>query len=163
MTEADLLSRIQQLVPGSAAIDQTMTEQVFRGPGAYALILHLATPVPFARRGIAGEALSGWYVYAGSARGSGGMRARLRRHLRPDKPVHWHVDELTNAAVQMAALAVPNGSECEIVDRLLRSNLFTPAVRGFGSSDCKRCMAHLLKPVLADERTGLQVESFVRR
>ena len=37
----------------------------------------------------------GCYVYAGSARGPGGIRARVRRHLRPDKTPHWHIDQVT--------------------------------------------------------------------
>ena len=147
MTEAELLFQVQDLLPGTAKVDQSTNNQIVKAPGAYALLLRLAVPIRFSRSGIAGASLSGWYVYAGSARGSGGIRARLRRHFRQDKTIHWHVDELTNASAQMAALAIPDGSECEIVERLQQSGLFVPALAGFGSSDCRRCMAHLLKPV----------------
>jgi Uri superfamily endonuclease len=37
---------------------------------------------------------AGDYVYLGSARGPGGLRARLRHHLRSDKAIHWHIDYL---------------------------------------------------------------------
>jgi Uri superfamily endonuclease len=143
----DLLSQIGCLVPGGAIVEDGAVETATEVPGAYALVLHLATPVRFSRSGIGRATLSGWYVYAGSAHGGGGIRARLRRHSRRGKPVHWHVDELTNAAVLITAIAVPNGSECDIVDRLLRSGWFEPALQGFGSSDCRHCPAHLLKPV----------------
>lgn len=147
MTEAELLDRIQQMLPRSAKIDQGAIDEIGQLRGAYVLLLHLAVPVRFARRTIAGASLSGWHVYAGSARGSGGVRARLRHHFRRGKRIRWHVDELTNAAAHMAALAIPDGSECDIADRLARSDLFEPALRGFGSSDCRRCAAHLLRPV----------------
>lgn len=147
MTEAELIRLIRHLLPRAATIDDSMLDRIVQAPGAYALLLHLDPPVRFARNGMAATSLAGWHVYAGSARGSGGIRARLRRHFRPDKAIHWHVDELTNAAAQMSALAITDGSECEIVERLLQSGLFEPALAGFGSSDCKHCTAHLLRPV----------------
>lgn len=147
MTEAELFLLVGQLVPADGIIDIGTLEEAVEAPGAYALILHLAVPVRFSRTGMASGSLSGWYVYAGSARGSGGIRARLRHHFRRGKPVHWHVDELTNVTDRIIALAFPQGSECDVVDRLLRSGRFKPAIQGFGSSDCKRCPAHLLRPV----------------
>ncbi|WP_084798436.1 GIY-YIG nuclease family protein [Pleomorphomonas koreensis] len=143
---ADLLPAIQRLLPGSERVAEDAPDTAFGGPGAYLLLLHLADPVRFARHGRAAS-LAGWFVYAGSARGGGGVRARLGRHFRRSKPVHWHVDELTVAADRMAALVLPHGSECDIVDRLLRSGRFEPAFPRFGSSDCRRCPAHLLKPM----------------
>ncbi|WP_084384775.1 DUF123 domain-containing protein [Novosphingobium naphthalenivorans] len=138
---------IRQHVPGCAEVHAETGEGLVYSPGAYVLVIEPAEPVTFARKGIAATPLSGWLVYAGSARGGGGIGARLRRHFRKDKKVHWHVDELTNAAACMAALAIPGGSECEIVDRLLASGLFETALAGFGSSDCRHCEAHLLRLV----------------
>lgn len=143
----DVLMAIRQHVPGCAEVHAETGEGLVVSPGAYVLVIEPAEPVTFARKGIAATPLSGWLVYAGSARGGGGIGARLRRHFRKDKKVHWHVDELTNAAARMAALAIPGGSECEIVDRLLASGLFETALAGFGSSDCRHCEAHLLRPV----------------
>lgn len=143
----DVLMAIRQHVPGCAEVHAETGEGLVDSPGAYVLVIEPAEPVTFARKGIAATPLSGWLVYAGSARGGGGIGARLRRHFRKDKKVHWHVDELTNAAARMAALAIPGGSECEIVDRLLASGLFETALAGFGSSDCRHCEAHLLRPV----------------
>lgn len=147
MTEAELLMLAGQWLPRSSPVGRDMLAQASPAPGAYALLIYLAEPVPFARKGLGSASLAGWHVYAGSARGGGGIRARLQRHFRSGKPVHWHVDELTNAAARIAALAIPGGSECDIVARLLQSGRFTPALPGFGSSDCKICTAHLLRLV----------------
>ena len=57
-------------------------------PGTYALILQCDSKVS-AQIGHWGqiEILPGYYLYAGSAFGPGGMRARASRHLRTDKPM----------------------------------------------------------------------------
>jgi len=36
----------------------------------------------------------GFYVYVGSALGSGGVRGRVRHHLEPSSRPHWHIDHL---------------------------------------------------------------------
>jgi Uri superfamily endonuclease len=41
---------------------------------------------------------AGHYFYAGSARGAGGLRARVGRHLRGGGVSHWHIDHLRAAA-----------------------------------------------------------------
>jgi len=38
----------------------------------------------------------GYYVYVGSA--LGGLASRLRRHLRSEKRLHWHIDYLLRQA-----------------------------------------------------------------
>ncbi|MCP5395844.1 MAG: GIY-YIG nuclease family protein [Sphingomonadaceae bacterium] len=107
-------------------------------------MLKLVEPVAFTRGKLAATLPPGTYIYAGSANGPGGMRARLRRHFRKDKALRWHVDELSVRASSMAALAIEGGSECAIVEALLASGRFTIPLPGFGSSDCKACAAHLL-------------------
>jgi Uri superfamily endonuclease len=86
----------------------------------------------------------GWYAYVGSAYGPGGIAARLRRHFRADKRLHWHVDSLTLAASALTALFQPGGRECAIGERLRQSGHFTHVLEGFGSSDCASCPSHLL-------------------
>jgi Uri superfamily endonuclease len=143
----DLARDIERPAPGAAPIDGAAVESMAPARGAYVLVMRLAAPVSFARRNIAPATLSGSLVYVGSARGSGGIRARLLHHFRQGKLVHWHVDELTNVAAQITALALVDDSECAIVERLVLSGRFAPALAGFGSSDCTRCVAHLLVPV----------------
>ncbi len=89
--------------------------------------------------------VAGRYVYAGSARGPGGIRARVGRHLRRGKRPHWHVDHLTEAAAGLQAIAVPGGDECALIDTLLAAGGCEVALAGFGSTDCRTCPGHLLR------------------
>ena len=117
--------------------------------GAYVLALELAHPVRLNFAKFTGCTLKpGWYIYLGSARGTGGLRARLRRHFLKTKKMHWHVDRLTVAATKSEAFAVCGGDECELVAALLDRPEFALAIPGFGSTDCKRCSSHLLQLAL---------------
>lgn len=113
--------------------------------GAYALLCHLAAPLTFPWRKQAAHLDIGWYVYAGSAYGAGGIKARVGHHLRRGKRPHWHIDHLTNQAAAIKVIARIGGSECEIVGRLIGSGQFHAPIAGFGSSDCRHCPAHLLR------------------
>jgi Uri superfamily endonuclease len=117
-------------------------EDAWTLPGAYVLIIELAesieVPLPGKRRT---TLQAGRYLYCGSAKGSGGIRARLSRHMRPGKAIHWHVDLLTDAGRVTGAWILPGRDECELVEGL--SHLPAP-IRGFGSTDCPRCWSHLL-------------------
>ncbi len=65
-------------------------------PGAYVLLIGLARPLELPIARLSRPTLApGNYVYCGSARGPGGLAARVGRHLRQDKRPHWHVDHLT--------------------------------------------------------------------
>lgn len=115
-------------------------------PGAYLILLRLDRPfavdIPRLDRHILPP---GWYAYAGSARGSGGLRARIGRHLKTGKPVHWHIDRLTPAAAAIVALAYPAGEECALISALLSRGGFAVPIPGFGASDCRACVSHLLR------------------
>ncbi|MEF3366356.1 GIY-YIG nuclease family protein [Methylocystis sp. 9N] len=108
--------------------------------GAYALWLRLDGPVDVRAGKRQGVLPAGDYLYSGSARGSGGLRARLARHMRRDKRLHWHIDQLTAAATILGAFVEEGGDECALNAAL--EGLPIP-LRGFGSSDCPRCAAHL--------------------
>jgi len=109
-------------------------------PGAYALWLRLASPLAVRARKREGVLPAGDYLYCGSARGPGGLRARLARHMRPQKRPHWHIDQLTAVANVLGAFVHEDGDECALNAAL--AHLPIP-VAGFGSSDCRRCAAHL--------------------
>ncbi len=116
--------------------------------GAYLLALRLPAEQELDGPARGAKVLApGWYLYAGSAWGGGGIPARLERHFRREKKPHWHIDRLTLQAADMSALAVPGGGECDLVAKLLSSRRFKIAVAGFGSSDCRRCESHLLEAV----------------
>lgn len=113
--------------------------------GSYALLIRLTRRLRD-EIGALGkiELPAGDYLYLGSAYGPGGLRARLRRHLRAEKRRHWHVDYLTGSGEIIEIVAVPGGRECDLVARLLACRGVSIPVAGFGSSDCRRCRAHLL-------------------
>lgn len=122
---------------------------LYDSKGAYVLLIELDehTPITLPRRDEISLSAS-TYLYVGSANGPGGIRARLMRHFKKHKKIHWHVDQLTTRAVQVSALAVPTGNECILGETLIGSGRFDTAISGFGSSDCHTCASHLLQPTL---------------
>jgi len=89
----------------------------------------------------------GWYVYAGSA--LRGLRARVERHRRQAKRIHWHIDYLLAcpAAQLVQCLIFPsaNRMECRLNRHVLGLDGAVVAARGFGSTDCTEgCPAHLV-------------------
>ena len=113
--------------------------------GAYLLIFGLEASAPLPKRFEGLHLPAGRYVYAGSAYGPGGIRARCRRHLRRDKPRRWHVDWLTQAASEILIHAFREGDECALIRRLSKLAGIRFPVPGFGSSDCHTCRSHLLQ------------------
>jgi len=112
-------------------------------PGAVALPPRLVTPERARLNG--GFLDGGWLVYAGSARGPGGLQARISRHLRADKPRRWHVDWLTSApGAKVWACPVPGGDECALLEVAHGLPGAWVPVPHFGSSDCATCPAHLV-------------------
>ena len=112
--------------------------------GSYLLLIRLPTAL-FVDRPAPLRLDAGWYIYAGSARGPGGVRARVKRHFDTNKSVRWHVDQLTNAADRVFAAAFFDLGECDLVRGLTAQEGLSFPHPGFGSSDCKSCEAHLLR------------------
>lgn len=85
---------------------------------------------------------TGYYAYVGSAQN--GLAHRLRRHVRPIKPLRWHIDYLRAQAELTAIHAAAAGAEweCRLAAMLRRIPGAEIPVSGFGSSDC-RCISHL--------------------
>jgi len=81
----------------------------------------------------------GFYGYVGSARS--GMKSRLHRHLKDEKPLHWHIDYLLQCSQIEIILygQCTADRECALAHEL---SLTFHSVPGFGSTDC-RCMSHL--------------------
>ncbi len=89
----------------------------------------------------------GHYLYAGSARGAGGLRARLGRHLRGGSVLHWHIDYLRAVAEVHGVLytVTDRALECEWSQALAQLPYARIPVPHFGSSDCRSgCRAHLI-------------------
>jgi Uri superfamily endonuclease len=116
-------------------------------PGTYALVLTLTR-----RRRIVigrlGPALlpAGHYVYVGSARGPGGLAARLAHHARRAERPHWHIDHLRRIArlVEVWTSTAAGDSEHDWAARLAAADGSELPVRRFGASDC-RCPTHLVR------------------
>ena len=115
-----------------------------RQPGSYVLILRSRrrAVVQVGRWGQL-ELAAGWYLYVGSALGPGGLRARVARHARATKRVHWHIDHVTPWAEPSAAWYCVNRRRLE--HRWAGAVSGLPGIQevpGFGCSDCS-CAAHL--------------------
>jgi len=83
----------------------------------------------------------GVYVYVGSALNS--LEGRIRRHLRKNKKMHWHVDYLldnsSSGIIDVFYNADGVKRECELAKEI---SINGEEIEGFGCSDCK-CQAHL--------------------
>jgi Uri superfamily endonuclease len=82
---------------------------------------------------------AGRYVYTGSAKHH--IDARIARHLRQEKTLHWHIDYLLAApGVRVVDALRSRRGECAL-NRAVRGRI---PVAGFGASDCTAgCGAHL--------------------
>ncbi|MDO9088070.1 MAG: GIY-YIG nuclease family protein [Anaerolineaceae bacterium] len=120
--------------------------QIPKEKGSYCLVFSLETQL-FVQIGKLGciQFEPGNYFYLGSAKGPGGLRARVKRHLRLEKKKFWHLDYLTPfLEFQYLIFTLQFEKECEW-SQILESNYaeFTSVPR-FGSSDCRRsCNSHL--------------------
>ncbi|WP_135074730.1 GIY-YIG nuclease family protein [Terasakiella sp. SH-1] len=120
-------------------------EEISPEKGAYILQIHVdkAFEAPIAR--LKNPLIRpGRYLYCGSAKGPGGIRARVKRHVKRDKKAHWHVDRLTIAFGVEALSIFENTSECDLVSAVLEHSFASQPYPKFGSSDCEVCCAHLV-------------------
>ena len=130
-------------------------------PGAYAVQFYLSPgrELSIGRLGVF-YLPTGAYLYLGSARGSGGLLARLGRHIAgPPTRCHWHVDRL-HAISQVKACCYVLEQE---IESIIDPGCSIPAIEcvwsqaladlpsalipapGFGASDCQNgCCAHLV-------------------
>jgi Uri superfamily endonuclease len=108
--------------------------------GSYVLIIQLqaAAVIDVGSLGLCSFP-SGYYAYVGSA--MGGLKPRLRRHLKKNKTPHWHIDYLTNIGTitTIAVFESKQKLECHVAQYLKQQ--FSP-VPNFGCGDCD-CTSHL--------------------
>ena len=84
-----------------------------------------------------------WYAYVGGA--ARARRARVKRHLAPDKPLRWHADYLFAAFPSRRAWLVDGApGECELAGALAALPGASRRSRRFGAGDC-RCAGHLVR------------------
>ena len=113
--------------------------------------LHIRVPAPLRLTiGKLGtfDLVAGDYVYTGSAQRN--FEARIARHLRATKALHWHIDYLLAApGVRITHVIRSQQPEC----RLNQAAGGSVPIPGFGASDCRNgCGAHLI--LLRNTRDG---------
>ena len=108
--------------------------------GIYTLIIELdrSCTITIGKRGRISFA-AGYYAYVGSA--LNGLEARISRHLKKEKILHWHIDYLLQKARVREVLwgSREKNEECTIAGYHMQELLPVPR---FGCSDC-RCTSHL--------------------
>ena len=84
----------------------------------------------------------GYYIYTGSAKR--GLKARIDRHRRREKALHWHIDYLSgeSAILDVKIHTQTTLTECGLNEMIFKIKDAELLVPGFGSSDCK-CKSHL--------------------
>jgi histidyl-tRNA synthetase len=113
--------------------------------GSYILEIVLKRSLKVSIRGRSHVLPIGTYAYCGSAKGPGGIRARVARHSRMGKKPHWHVDQVTSVVGVEHAWFSETLSECELVSLLKDQTTTIVPAPGFGSSDCRVCPAHFMQ------------------
>ncbi len=102
--------------------------------GAYLLIMEVKKKVSVKTKGKEFLIEPGYYVYVGSAMNS--LEARVRRHMRKEKKLHWHIDYLLKSARILEAILIP--SEIRLEEELSKAvGRYGEAVKGFGASDLR--------------------------
>lgn len=141
----------------------TLIEGEIMTSGVYILILKLEMTGSYAIGKLGSQDFpAGFYCYVGSALNN--LEARIERHLRQEKKLHWHIDYLLQHAritdivyAEIPKNKKPSGkpltTECRLARHLAKS---LAEIKGFGCSDC-RCSSHLFYTekagVLADKTT----------
>lgn len=126
----------------SGAPQMVSTDELSGRAGTYVLFLELARTckIVVGRLG-AIQFDGGLYAYVGSARGPGGLGARLKRHLSRPKRKRWHIDFLLERARPRGAMVFLSGVREDSLAAVLKS--FLPSIRGFGASDDPASESHL--------------------
>lgn len=122
--------------------------EIPKRPGIYIVIGLLPSKLQLMIKSFGTIHLSpGLYCYCGSARGSGGLRARIGRHLKMNTKKFWHFDYF-KTYLQITQVWWQTGEdelECGIAQFLADESGALVPVNGFGSSDCRNgCVSHLI-------------------
>ncbi|MGB9804951.1 GIY-YIG nuclease family protein [Desulfofundulus sp.] len=103
--------------------------------------------------------LPGWYAYVGSA--MGGLRGRIKRHLRQDKKVRWHIDYFLAVGMLKEIITVKSRRKIECLVSCYLAEKLPAAADRFSVSDCS-CKTHLyLAPM--EEQMRNAVEETLRK
>ena len=117
--------------------------------GVYCLLIEVQRPITI-KVGSLGliPFEKGNYIYVGSALNN--LQNRVKRHLRKEKNIFWHIDYLLShkevAIKKIYYKETRTRQECTIARHIIKSAYLVPR---FGCSDC-RCKSHLFKLVKAN-------------
>lgn len=125
--------------------------------GTYSLLIKIKAPfvVKIGRLGKI-EFKKGGYAYIGSALKN--LESRVKRHLRDEKNLYWHIDYLLTESSIEEVIYVEGSEreECKIAKILDKT---FSRIENFGSSDCS-CKSHLLHAEKYSELKEKLISSF---
>lgn len=134
-------SRRQKLISASGL---DLLKSIPKEKGVYVLLIRVKKDIDIKTRGKLFYLRKGIYAYVGSAHGSGGLKARLMRHMKISKNLFWHIDYLLSSnyaeLINICFYVVEEDLESYIAHRLIER--CSPVI-GFGSSDKRKDLSHL--------------------
>jgi sugar fermentation stimulation protein A len=128
-------------VIGQLAYPATVLVRENHDGGDYMMVLYLPKPrdIQIGSLGIR-HFPAGYYVYVGSARRN--LAARIARHRRRRKQLHWHLDYFRQQADVVADIPIRTADDLEHDLAASLAPLSDWSMDGFGCSDC-HCPSHL--------------------
>jgi len=123
------------------SIPWNILEQENHNSGSYMILMEIPEEISMAAGKLEKKVYpAGFYIYVGSAKS--GLSARVNRHLRKRKNMHWHIDYLRKYATTVKGLPIRSSFdlECKLADSL--QLLADKNIPDFGCSDCQ-CESHL--------------------
>ncbi|MBB1486007.1 GIY-YIG nuclease family protein [Oceanospirillum sediminis] len=122
----------------------TLSGNIPAQKGSYVIAFYLPEE-QIIRVGRLGEYLfqPGFFLYTGSAKGSGGLKSRLKHHMSCQNKCHWHLDYL-RPEMQLVGIWYTTNTgvfEHAWADILSQWKGVQAPVTGLGASDCK-CHTH---------------------
>ena len=112
--------------------------------GIYVLIIHVAKDVNVNTGALGRIAFKkGLYAYVGSAQTN--LEQRIKRHVRSEKRLFWHIDYLlANEASKITQVLYKKANKTEECKTAKIIGERGKPIAGFGCSDC-RCKSHLFR------------------
>jgi Uri superfamily endonuclease len=112
--------------------------------GIYVLIIHVTKDTNVNVGALGRTAFAkGLYAYVGSAQTN--LEQRIKRHLRKEKHLFWHIDYLLDSdqteIVKVLHKEADKPEECAVANTLREKG---KPITGFGCSDCQ-CRSHLFR------------------
>ena len=112
--------------------------------GIYILIIRVCKDISVNVGALGRKAFAkGLYAYVGSAQTN--LEKRVKRHLRREKRLFWHIDYLLDSdqaeILEVLYKEAGKTQECRVANALSEKG---KPIAGFGCSDC-RCGSHLVR------------------